>query len=689
MESSSLRHLGHRELALHLRQASKEQSAKTVSKHLLEAIDSEALPPTVFRTFLTSVKPSSTLKDALRQQHSKHVRHVAIEHIGKALKGFEWEDVWQELGGTEGLLDLFSRLSVSEVKHFSQIIGRSPGRAAVKNDHERQRRVTELLQCLMYPLYPSSPYKSKDQRSLYGHYAQMVPACTSEFVEDLLRQDSHPLLLSIRKNNLVRSHFGLLRQLILEAISLQNLWQAAAAHRILEYIPKLLLFAPSDQVAEPRFSASMSLAVAILETITAKKIVRFPERFFMQHLMNPLMRRLQSHKVDPNRVQQIVRLVGIYLRRHEGARAQLSLVRGNIVCYIANYWSRNPLLFEGCLVEFISLLSDGSQKGLFPYRDLIRQVATPHRYDLLRIVCLHSAAIRVNIEVDDELQSTKIERWPIFIFKMLQRDHSTSLLQRLIQLKPEANFLELCQSRTILSQPRSPNSGSGDPGILLSLLQPDREGAEHEAVMLVEALKSKASKSREQSDRAFFAKSAAFNAIASGSLKLYGDVLQWTRRFLRDALTVKTVYSQEATLTTEGIALLKGFPEDLDHWTTAKIRTRVTQANDLMLVLLETAVLSLREPSFYANDWRGPLSLFGQVIMSRMSDESRLKRYFKLSEDEFYHILWPETIKMLLQAEETGLKYEALGFNSPHGPLGFSHGSVSKPALSFYRFLGA
>ena len=40
--------------------------------------------------------------------------------------------------------------------------------------------------------------------------------------------------------------------------------------------------------------------------------------------------------------------------------------------------------------------------------------------------------------------------------------------------------------------------------------------------------------SREQTDRAFFAKSALFYAIASGSLQLYSETLVWVRRFVRD-----------------------------------------------------------------------------------------------------------------------------------------------------------
>ena len=701
MDNSTLLHMNPPELALHLRHASEEQSAATVSNHLLEAIKLEALPPAVFDTFLTSVKSPWPFREALSQDYSKQVRYAAIRRFGRDLKGVEWEGAWQEVGGTNGLLDLFSRLSVLEVKELCKVIGLSPGRSVVRNYIERQRQITELLQCLMSPLYPSSPYKSNDQRPLHSHYAKMVPACTSDFVESLFRHESHPLLESLSKKLLVQHHFKLLRRLVLNIVSHEDSMGGTSTCRALEnillgYIPSLLQFAPSLAALEPRFSTSMSLAVTILESIAVGQESRFSESMFMSVLMVPLMRRLQAHRVDPNRTQHFVRLAAKYLQRHERARAQLSLERDHLVCYIAKAWSSAPSLFQECLTDFFILLRDRAQRDLSCYKALLHQVAKSQRCDLLRIICLHSTEIRTDIGVDDELISVRIKRWPIFIFQILQLDHSLCLLQKLIRLKPEANFLELpandFANRTILSQARSPDSDFGNPQILLAILKPKKKGVEHEAQKdILETLKSKASKSREQTNRAFFAKSAAFHAIASGSLDLYDETVQWTRRFLRDAMTAKTLYSPDAMLTVEGVAMLGGIPDDLVSWQIAEICERVTKANTIMLNLLDAAVTSLREPSFYAPDWYGPRSLFTNVVLIRLRNAGRLKGHFELSEDGVYELLWSQTIEMLLKAEEIGLKHEPLDFNSPHGPLGLCWDTRDMPlpaSPSTYSFLG-
>ena len=696
-DSSTLLHMNPRELALHLRHASDKYSARTVSTRLLEGIELELLPPTVFDIFLTSVKSPCPFNEAFSQGQSKQVRYAVIQRFGRDLNGAGWEDAWQEVGGTKGLLDLLSRLSVLEVKELCNVIGHCPGRSVVRNHIERQRRITELLQCLMSPLYPSSPYKSNDQRPLHGHYAKMVPACTSDFVESLFRHESHPLLGALPKRMLVQYHFELLRRLVLNTISHVDSIEGAATYSalhdiLLGYISSLLRFAPSLPVVEPRFSTSMSLAVTILERIAVDQESRFPESMFMPVLIIPLMRRLQAHRVDPSRTQHIVQLAAQYLQRHKHARAQLSLERGHLLCYITKTWSSAPSLFQECLTDFISLLRRHPLRHLSYYQILLRQVTKSQRYDLLRIICLHITEIRTNIDVDDELKSVPIRRWPIFIFQILQRDHSLCLLRKLIRLRPEANFLELPVNRTILSQARLPESSFGDPHLLLAILEPKKKSVELESQRdILETLKSKASKSREQTNRAFFATSAAFHAIASGSLELYDETVQWTRRFLRDAMTVKAVYSPDATLTEEGLAMLGGVPDDLVSWDTAEICERITKANTIMLNLLDAAVTSLREPSFYAPDWYGPLSLFLNVVLVRMNNASRLKSHFELSEDGVYELLWRPTIEMLLKAEEIGLQYEPLNFNSPHGPLGFSRvdRGIPLPTLpSTYRFLG-
>lgn len=78
MDNSALLRMSPRELALHLRHAPKKQSPRAVSVHLLETIELEVLPATVFHLFLNAVRSPCPLKEALWHEHTKQVRYAAI-----------------------------------------------------------------------------------------------------------------------------------------------------------------------------------------------------------------------------------------------------------------------------------------------------------------------------------------------------------------------------------------------------------------------------------------------------------------------------------------------------------------------------------------------------------------------------------------------------------------------------------
>ncbi len=153
---------------------------------------------------------------------------------------------------------------------------------------------------------------------------------------------------------------------------------------------------------------------------------------------------------------------------------------------------------------------------------------------------------------------------------------------------PEADFLERRRRNTIIAQPTKPGSDLSNSRLLLQSI---RQGyyLEH-ALTAIKINRRKSSKSRESTDRAFFAKAAMFYSVTSGYLQLYGGMTLWLRHFLRDPLTAKTVFNISATNTMEGIALLSNIPYDAEQSTAVKIRQRVVQANEVLLENLESAV---------------------------------------------------------------------------------------------------
>lgn len=88
---------------------------------------------------------SEPLSDALSPQLSRHVRKAAIQCFGKGWRSAEWETVWSELGGIEGLLALFAKSGANDVKALSREIGRCRGLSRAGKE-QRESAIIELLQ---------------------------------------------------------------------------------------------------------------------------------------------------------------------------------------------------------------------------------------------------------------------------------------------------------------------------------------------------------------------------------------------------------------------------------------------------------------------------------------------------------------------------------------------------------------
>lgn len=344
MDNTTLRRLPSRELALYLRDAASKQSAEVVSD-LLSAIEQEILPSCVFSIWLRATADYAVpLINALRQDYSNYVRKVAILRFGKELRTAHWKSAWDKLGGTLALLAIFAQLSVYEVKALSKVIGRCRRRskAGLK---QRKQQIVQLTQGLLPSLYPESAFKSTDGRPLAKHYAQMVPACTSDFVVKFITNRSHPLFEYIPKQRIVQYHLLYFGSLCLMVCSghklkspLEGVWGRIWSNQCSpDFLPPLLQSVPQVPGTEPKFSASMSFSVEVLKELAASRVSKLPGDLFTFHLVDPLMRRIVTRRLEPYRVQELVNLTITYFRKHPDSAVYMSLLRGSIPFTVTGY----------------------------------------------------------------------------------------------------------------------------------------------------------------------------------------------------------------------------------------------------------------------------------------------------------------------------------------------------------------
>lgn len=676
-----LRELDNEDLARYLRSVQVKHSEDQITAEISAAVQHESVPGDAYCLWLSISKTTGPIAAALQQTYSTSVRSQGIKSFGKWLRSPNWESVWDEVGKAKGLISLFSRLSVLDVKSFCKILGRCGNG---EKSSKREESIEQLLRGLLRSIFPNSDPQSNDERPVDHFYIQISPACSAEFVRELLDKATYVKNSELPISRFTSTVAPLFREYAIQAIfkhqdSRFDLW---------DYLPALLERHPPLK-GELGFSASMTFSANILRRIVAQERSLFPARAFLPTLVEPLLKRAVKRKRDYSRLEEIVRSAVSYVEAHSECHDTLANGDSPFQTLVVRLWSRRSDLFEKHLVSVLKLSRSAS--GLRMFEVTARKVPQDKRFDLLRLYCLHAPRLQVDIENDTQLLALR-GMWNISHFTVLPRERSLLLLKRFMKVSPEGDFFTQSSGRTLLSYPVQPQAASPDPKLLFGHLRHlSRDPAPSEAVReSVNEHKALSLRSRDQDDRAFHAKAALFHAIANGSVEIYHETLTWAQRFVRDPLTLKSLFS-EGTVT-HSVRLL-AFPSPTTHQlTAASIRDHVSEANKVLLTFLETACLAMREPSFKSHDWRGPLGLFRSVVDARLSCLEDLSESTMLSDSDIYDALWLDTTQTLLQAEKIGHRpgYEGLQFNKRHGPLGYSRGSRQADKvhhLSFYRFL--
>ena len=313
----------------------KQQTNGTaITDELLDAIYLEALPPTVFGTWLLVSQSDDALVKALQQSRSCVVRKSAIQQLRSRLRRVSWKETWSKLGGTEGIITLFAQFSVIEVKGAASAIGHC---SKSHSSPDREACVEGLLRGLVPSVYTDVGFKSTDRRPLMQYYARIVPACSSGFVGELLDQDNNPLLPYINAAHLLRYHPTLVRQHVFAEIS--SGW-FDDDDRFWHCLPRLCRGLPSGP-ADSGFSPSMSYALSVLTEYAkdTRSQIFTTVTMVMEQVAVPLISRAMKNGVTIDRVSNIVNIALEYMRKNPKAAQYLSSKKGGLLYSLTRYWS--------------------------------------------------------------------------------------------------------------------------------------------------------------------------------------------------------------------------------------------------------------------------------------------------------------------------------------------------------------
>jgi hypothetical protein len=604
-------------------------------------------------------------------------------HLGKTLCSSRWKHIWDGLGGTAGLLNIFADLSVHDVRTACKLLAKS-GRG--KHALEKRPYITELFMGLQPNMFLDAPFKTTDRRPLAKFYRHLIPACTEELVERILLGDLKGKWKATRDELLMQCHPDILRKEQLAALKGES-GATLNATRL-----KGLVNQYPTEKRNSSFSQSMEFSLQVLRVVVEKDESVLNDYIFIDDLVQPLLRRAIKKQIDWSKTQEIVDLTMQYLEKHPHAGSAISTTVGDVHHLVALCWAYEPERFDAQLRKLCSDPRFGTSKYSYPndWTDFLSGVPKKRKYALLRL-CLQEST-GWDIDSAEDLRKAQLN----LSYELLERlsaQEALDLFTRFRGARDDNNLMLISLYDSLLGiGPALRKSGRDNDMFYVFLLH--RNGSNEDAQRLarhrIEVRKKEAAAGKEPEHRTFYAKSALYYAIASGDVHLYQEVLRWTKRFSRDPLVYRDLYAE--CYTREAYTLLAGVSDASNPSTKSEVQARVRSGNAVLQALFDTACEAIREPSFQSYDWNPTLAIFQRVLQERIDFSAKLKAQLKASDDEMYTILWEDTIEMLLAVEEKAHWSEnnRLEATSPRGP--FEYGGTGRCKLtitepSTYRFL--
>ncbi|KAI0521389.1 hypothetical protein F5B22DRAFT_571695 [Xylaria bambusicola] len=605
----------------------------------------------------------------------------AIESFENAMKDpVKWKKSWADGGGTAGILHLMSTASVREVKVFCKAI-RACNRRGRKSA-DRERAIDELVKALLPQHYRSTKLRTRDKRPLQKYYSYMLRGCSSSFVEKLLtkKDKSNPLFKELNVGKLLFAHDDMLRRRLTDYL-LHNGPQLSQPEMDVSF--RAFVFQePPFPGTEPNMSASMQYALELLQAfVTGKRNVdRWPRSPNQMEILMSVYRRFVRRRRSADRSFFIK--LGFQLIQSEPAfkstadanvlmsaaatlwkkdpRQYESLLfqglrlglRGDILPEIAARWKDDPDQFEHLLTEALGLgLGGHSDEIGDSYLRLIRRkpfedISSELRWRLLCLFCQHTP--QDGVKESSDFTSLANQEWPFELFDQLDRENSIFLLKGLYSVNPNFDFLRAPRRYTSIYAMQSLSSRRNfNVDLLLTTYQWGDSDVQQKVREEVDQLRKTAATTRDQNDRALFAKAAAHLAIATGDLESYAETLVWQKRFIRDSIAIRKIFAKDALLTSEGLGLLSGIDLPVaDGTTPSAIAKRLARANEILKSVNDTARMAKKEPSNNHANWTAFQSFYTDVYSERVSRAKKVKLELVESELDMFHIIWSGTTEL-------------------------------------------
>lgn len=633
-----------------------------------------------------SATAAAEIVEDLRQAESAQKRKFAIAAFGKSLrKEARYQLVWDAVGGPAELAKLMAEFSLQDVRAMCCWLGNT---ASARNARAERRSYLGELVKILY----SNP---GDDRPLQSLYQEIVPACHLELVEEWETERqvkwTYRQKMRLFRGHRERAEKKLLEEMFLPIQGHEVTWFMFGSNRQFfrgdpEFCEEILttLASKRGNVRIPddfKDEFVMPLLNGLLKRRSSEELrnrfLRLVIECFEQHsefrALDDEVGRTSALKkgVRQDYLPALERLPILSAKFYGWGAANSNVWEDSLLSHVIYRWYNSPTLdkeqVKMYLIRMIKLLPKGQSVSIVDMCNIvewshIRTIDREMRDELVRLLFRHTRGYE--LDLDDEpaaglarLRDSPVadNLWPVELFFLGDRIKALRLFNKLREAHPSGDFLRLFRGgkNTVRHQNRDRGSNPrGDVEIVQALLIREAKAesldpAWHSRMQaLVQERQRKANQSRTQEDRSFWAQSAINLSVSVGCLDILRDTMLWARRFNKDPLTVIQLYGPSTIETAELEALLTSIPfcetaEEAIVSLEAASRN-VEMANDILMILSETAGMGIVEPNSKQSYWECILRLPKTVIDLRMD---RIKKLLKFSTPKLDSVMMRTVLK--------------------------------------------
>lgn len=454
------------EIAAYIQRLLKEHGPLQVCNVLIAAVEEESIKPVIFSMFLPCSKSIDCMMTCLQNLSSKFVRRQGIKYFGRVLQfPNQWQNAWDALGGTEGILQYLSTISVEEVKIVLGKIG-ACNRGSIRSE-AREMAVEELLQAMLPSLYPNARLKSLERRPLQTHVALLLPGCSSQLTADLFasgNESGNVLYEGLFQKQMLTSHGPVVRQ-----YAYRSAFKDGNRYGVDDLLRAFTSREPPKQAEEPKFSTSMSFSVKLLERRVTTTDIATTTNISEDRIYFSLLGRCIKKRISRKRLHEIMALGLKLLELKKEYTSQFSGIQ--FWSKLTAYWNKSPEDWEDLFVRGLQLGLSGTHKNIGAGFTARRDKDPAREWNLLRLHCLHIPKQGVDIDTESSLEILAKQDWWAGLFKRLELKRAVGLLKKLIEINPQWGFLRSSSQHSIFKVQRITGQENFNAWLLLTELQ--------------------------------------------------------------------------------------------------------------------------------------------------------------------------------------------------------------------------